>query len=239
MSTPTNGITAAERIADGSIVRTAYDAARGEYYEQRISLADAYQECRARLTAIDDEYDRAMRKLWLDQTKESAKSQAYINDLFHRTLDHAASTYKLITRMSSIMFGVGIALVVFAALYGTLGDSTALAAVFGGLGVTTFVAVFVAGPLDDAQTALSNLLQGEVAFMTFFEQIRMLANYAWDRETGTLDCEKAERASLLLQRRLSEEMRLLQTYLEAPRRSRFTGLGRVVGRPAEQGDGLH
>ncbi len=117
--------------------------------------------------------------------------------------------------MTALMFAVGIGLVVFAALYATFGDAAVLSVAFAGLGVSTFVAIFVVRPLDDAQNALSNLIQAEIAFMSFFEQIRMLASYAW--KDGELDCARAEKASLLLHRRTAQSMALLQEHLETPR----------------------
>lgn len=137
--------------------------------------------------------------------------------LFKTTLDNAARTYRLVTWGNATMFVTGIGLFVTAAVYGILSDEAKVYSVlFGGLGVATFVAIFIARPIEQAQTALSNLVQAEMGFMDFFEQIRMWSNYPWDNVNGQVQLrpDRVSHASIELQARTESTMALLQKYLE-------------------------
>ena len=126
--------------------------------------------------AMEDEFQRGR-----EQSQAMAEFQRYTQELFRRTLNHAAMTYRLVTWMSVALFVVGVGLFITAVLYATLADSAKIySALFGGLGATTFVTLWIMSPFEKAQTALSNLIQAEVGFMNFFEQIRMWTNYPWE-----------------------------------------------------------
>ena len=140
----------------------------------------------------------------------------YTVELFKKTLGNAERTYRRITMMNSTMFGLGIALVVASAIYGPVTGKALLPLVFGSLGVATVLAMFLTGPIKKTQTALSNLVQAEIAFMNFFEQITYWENYAQlPRDDAPLpDPAKVEHASEMLQQRSQETIQLLQEYLE-------------------------
>jgi hypothetical protein len=195
------------------IEETSYNATTGMYEPRRIPLRAAYQRALGTIAELQESQQSYEVGMWRKQWERADAFQGYTVSVFKTTLDNATRTYKLITTMSQLMFAVGIGLVVFAALYGTLADEKALALALAGLGITTFVAIFIVGPVDKAQSALSNLVQVEVGFMAAFEQIRMLSNYAW-KPDGTLDTRKAEKASSLLHEHAKGLMALLQHYLE-------------------------
>jgi hypothetical protein len=136
--------------------------------------------------------------------------------LLKGTLNNAKLTYQLITLMNAIMFCMGVGLFLFAAVYGALSRNLTFTAAFAGLGAASFVALFMLGPIDKTQDALSNLIQAEVAFMNYFDQMCFLEAFAQCPAPGTyLPCvPNLERASALLQQRTRETLDLLQTYLE-------------------------
>lgn len=136
--------------------------------------------------------------------------------LLKGTLNNAKLTYQLITLMNAIMFCMGVGLFLFAAIYGARSHNLTFTATFAGLGAASFVALFMLGPIDKTQDALSNLIQAEVAFMNYFDQMCFLEACAQCPAPGTnLPCvPNIERASALLQQRTQETLDLLQTYLE-------------------------
>lgn len=154
------------------------------------------------------------------------------------TLNSAKFTYQLITVMNGVMFSMGVGLFLFAAAYGAVSGSLKLTAAFAGLGAASFVTLFMLGPIDKTQDALSNLIQAEVAFMNYFEQITFLEGFAQipTPGSGLLSTDHIEKASSLLQRRTEETIVLLQTYLEtrptADSKSVRTASNRFKGTPS-------
>jgi hypothetical protein len=143
----------------------------------------------------------------------------YTVSILKTTLSHAAGTYRRITLMNAIMFVLGIALFAVAAAYGVLSnDNKGYTFLFAGMGAGSFAVLFLTGPIEKTQIALSNLVQVEVAFMNYFEQITIWDGYA-AQPTGDPPMpspENMEYASESLQTRTSETLELLQKYLERP-----------------------
>lgn len=205
--------TADGRGGSGWLEETVYNEQTGQYEAHRVDLREAYNRQRVALEQFTSAQANDQQAYWRRQTARTEDFQAYTIAIFKKTLDNASRTYRLITTMSTVMFMAGMGLLVFAALYATFARSDkVLSLAFGGLGVSTFVAIFVVGPVDKAQSALSNLVQAETCFMAFFEQVRMLANLPW--QDTKLSAETVERASELLERRVKTTMELLQRYLE-------------------------
>lgn len=143
---------------------------------------------------------------------------AYTVNILKNTINHAANTYKAITFMNKTMFWTGITLFVGASIYGAASRQAVISFVFAGLGVSTFVAVFLTGAIEKSQTALSNLVQVEICFMNYFEQLMF-----WERAAATAvgsgpaaQVAGIEKASTMLQQRSAEIVHLLQHYVEAP-----------------------
>jgi hypothetical protein len=142
--------------------------------------------------------------------------EQFLSKTFRRTLRNAANTYLLVTALSTLMFLTGLGLFVFAAWYGSQeGNDKAYAVLFGGMGAATFVTLMVIQPLDRAQSALSNLMQAELCFMTTFQQIRLWQAYPYDQE-GRLDPARMEAATTNIDRLTRDAMALLERYLEPP-----------------------
>jgi ABC-type multidrug transport system fused ATPase/permease subunit len=139
----------------------------------------------------------------------------YTVKIFKNTLNISASTYRTVTIMNMIMFGIGVVLFLFAAFYGVFTHSVAATATFGSLGAATFVVLFFLGPIKKTQSALSSLIQAEIAFMTYYEQIGMADTYAalHPAGSGQQSAEYIAVASEMLQKRSRETIELLQIYV--------------------------
>jgi hypothetical protein len=137
-------------------------------------------------------------------------------EILKNTLNNAARTYRTVTLMSTVMFWMGVGLFLFAVIVGAVTKNLSYTAAFGGLGAASFVTLFLLGPIDRTQCALSNLIQAEISFMNYFEQITFWENFAMMPAPGTslASHENIATASEALQRRSEETIELLQTYLE-------------------------
>ncbi len=146
----------------------------------------------------------------------------FILFLVKGTLNNARRTYQLITLMNALMFSMGIGLFLFAAIYGALHQNVKLSAFFAGLGVASFVTFFILGPVNKTQDALSNLIQAEIAFMNYVDQMTILETFAFRvGDDGLASVANLEKGSALLQQRTLETADLLQTYLETRAKSDF------------------
>jgi hypothetical protein len=159
---------------------------------------------------------RAAEEMAQFQVKRAQGLQTYTLDLFKNTLDNARKTYRSVTWMNRILFALGIGLFVAAAVYSAVAQQKLYGLFFGGLGTVAFVGFFVLGPIEKTQAALSNLVQVEIAFMDFFEQITVWEAYALSGSAPGGDPAKIEKASKMLQQRARETIDLLQTYVEKP-----------------------
>ena len=139
----------------------------------------------------------------------------YTADMFQKTLDYSARTYRKITLMNEVMFVMGVALFLFAALYGAFTHNLVYTGIFCGLGAASFISLFFLGPIEKTQAALSSLIQAEIAFLHYFEQVTLAEAYAQltppNSGKPTHDC--IERASEMLQKRSRETIQLLQIYV--------------------------
>jgi hypothetical protein len=140
----------------------------------------------------------------------------YTVQILKDTLDTARQTYRVIKWMTIMMFSTGLALFAAAGIVGLVTDDAKDALIFGGLGGAAFAALFLTGPIDKSQDALSNLVQAEVLFMNYFEQITFWENYAFRQEGTPPGPSKAniEKASSALQERTNQTSQLLQKYVE-------------------------
>jgi ABC-type multidrug transport system fused ATPase/permease subunit len=136
-------------------------------------------------------------------------------EVVKKTFDRAGATYSSITWMNRIMFAVGIGLILYAAYLATTTHAQVYSLLFGGLGAANFIALFMLKPIESTQKALANLVQVQVTFMTYFDQISWWENFAqMGISTFPPDLSKIERASDGLQKRTLETLELLQRFVE-------------------------
>ncbi|MDR3748097.1 MAG: hypothetical protein P4M04_08105 [Acidobacteriota bacterium] len=133
-------------------------------------------------------------------------------EMFKTTLGYSARTYRMVTLMNQVMFWMGVSLFAFAAIYGAFTQNLIYTGIFCGLGAASFISLFFLGPIEKTQAALSNLIQAEIAFMGYFEQVTFAENYAQlpPPDSGRPSHESIEKASEMLQKRSKETIELLQ-----------------------------
>jgi hypothetical protein len=167
---------------------------------------------------VDFEFLQEMQRKKIEsQVERMIRLGNYTASLLETTLDNARQAYFRITWMNTIMFISGMALLIFAALYAAFSQQQKIySLVFGGLGIANFVTLFITRPVERTQAALSNLVQVEVAFMNYFEQITIWDAFASQPKGNppALDLENIQKASATLQERSRETIELLQRYVE-------------------------
>ncbi len=165
------------------------------------------------------------QKRMTNQVERMNDLGSYTVKILKDTLNNAAHTFRTITWMNVVMFVTGIALYIFAALYAAFSDEKVYSLLFGGLGTASFIALFLLGPIEKSQNALSNLVQVEISFMNYFEQISFWENYAIapQGDPPMPNIANIEKASDMLQKRSKETIELLQKYVET--RAKSAGKG--------------
>ncbi len=142
------------------------------------------------------------------------------------TITTARRSYLTVTLMNLVMFGVGIGLFVASAIHAAISANTTSSLLLAGIGAINFVTLFLSEPIRRTQGALSNLVQVQMAFMNYFEQLSIWDAYAIIPAAGSQQApgmgggtpspERMREASEGLQRRTQETMQLLQRYVEEP-----------------------
>ncbi len=212
---------------DGALRDAGFDLTNAEKEKVRRALMGGIPptpELGLAPSVEDMEYRRKKERERVDYMMKRAQELGdYTVKVLKDTLDHATSTYKGITLMNKIMFFTGIVMFVGGSASALLyKDRTLYSLMFAGLGTVNFISLFLVGAIEKTQVALSNLVQVEVAFMTFFEQIGLWENFALIQK-GTPpmpDPANIEKASMVLQQRSQEIIELLQVYVENPPESR-------------------
>ncbi|HLW69977.1 MAG TPA: hypothetical protein VKS22_05085 [Candidatus Binataceae bacterium] len=139
-------------------------------------------------------------------------------DVVKTTFDRAAGTFSTITWMNRLMFGVGIALFVYAAILAASTRTQVYSLLFGGLGAASFITLFMRDPIERIQRALANLVQVQVVFMTYFDQVSWWEALASIPKGNQPDPERIERASAGLQQRTIDALELLHRFVEESKR---------------------
>lgn len=183
----------------------------------------------------DPQFIQAMNRQREAQLKRNNELADFTLHTLKDTLHNAKNAYRIITLMNRVMFFTGIGLFLFAAFYGAFSNDKAFSLVLGGLGVANFVALFILGPIEKTQIALSNLVQVEIAFMHYFEQMLMWEFYAQMPKGNPPmpDPANIERATAALREVASETMESLQHYVEDTQTNRRRSLRR--SRPSSEG----
>jgi hypothetical protein len=163
----------------------------------------------------------------LDLMKRRKNLTAKMHEVVEQTFNRAVQTYYSISLMNKIMFATGIGLFIFSALYAVIAREKVYSLLFGGLGVASFVSLFLLGPVERIQKALSNLVQVEIAFMTFFDQIiwwEQVASTPGQSPAGGPDKDNLEKASKGLHSSCQAIIELLETYVESPESTSYRSL---------------
>jgi hypothetical protein len=219
------------RNFEGAIRESNYSLSPAEMQTTQAAISDSSGPGQ-QMQAIPLDEIKDTFKLQQDEIRKRIKAQSdrlvdlnqFTVSILKETIGHSASTYQKVTLMNQVMFWMGVSMFGFAVVYAAVFRNLNFTGVFAGLGTASFIGFFFLGPIQKTQVALSNLIQAEIAFMNYFEQMSLLESYAGmprDNAPGLLDPERLEKASELLQRRSQQTIELLQKYLEdEPKRTR-------------------
>jgi ABC-type multidrug transport system fused ATPase/permease subunit len=185
--------------------------------------SDEHEKAREYLLRMLDEVDRGEER----SSREGSTNEPLVDDIserlqklgpevqefgfnvFKESIDSSKHTFARISMMSYVIFGVGISLFVAAAVLGLVQGKEVFSIAFGTFGVATFVSFFIFSPMRNVQVALSNLLQAEIAFMNFWDQLHFWAPFGISQ-----DINKKKEASSRLQQVTKEIMDMLEKNIE-------------------------
>ena len=143
--------------------------------------------------------------------KHTNRVQDLAFSTLQNTMESAKQTYGRISVMSYIIFGIGISLFIASFITGISNPKEPLVTgILGALGIANFVTYFIFRPIQNIQKALSNLLQAEIIYMNFWDQIHFWAPYG-----GSNKIEITREGSERLNNLTKETLKMLQDYLES------------------------
>lgn len=166
------------------------------------------------------EWEKTWRKELHASQRRSQEFEQDLLQVFRKTLTNATATYRALTAMSVLMFLVGLGLFVYAVVYASTATAKEYSYLFGGMGVTTFVAIWILQPFDRAQAALSNLMQAEICFMSAFEEVKLWMTYPgptsdeMNRANSEIKKAKLDAASQNIERITRRALVLLERFVE-------------------------
>ncbi len=127
----------------------------------------------------------------------------------------AKSTQTWILALNIIMFFFGIVLISVAVYAGYSNMSPMYSALFGGIGFAELVASFFIGAMQRSQKSISDLVQVEITFLNFFEQVTLWEQYAAIRtDNGDIQKENVAEAAKKIQESTAQTLNLIQKYVE-------------------------
>ncbi len=87
---------------------------------------------------------------------------------------------------------------------------------FGGIGFAELVSSFFIGAMQRSQKSVSDLVQVEVSFLNYFEQVSLWEQYAAVRDqNGVVQKENLAEAAKKIQESTAQTLELLQKYVES------------------------
>lgn len=152
----------------------------------------------------------------LERFNSSRELQQTAQQALNDAINRAKETQCWIKTSNMIMFFFGIVLIAIAVYQGYTTDKAAYSVLFGGVGFLQIVASFFVGSMQRSQKAISDLIQVEVAYLNYFEQVTLWEQYASIKDTTTNKIDKAnlEKAADKIHACAKETLELLQKEIE-------------------------
>jgi len=99
-------------------------------------------------------------------------------EVIEPTIKEAFNSFKVTRCLSAILFGVGTALILMAALFAVFGGGTELLTlILGGLGTANIIALLVSRPIEHIQLGVHDLIKSQVVLLSFVAQYDSIARY--------------------------------------------------------------
>jgi hypothetical protein len=164
----------------------------------------------------DDERHDFFKKVLDNQLAASKELQDLALRELKEGIRKAKTTQTWILALNIIMFFFGIVLISVAVYAGYSGMSAVYSVLFGGVGFAELVASFFIGAMQRSQKSVSDLVQLEISFLNYFEQVSLWEQYAAVHdEKGAIQKENIAEAAKKIQESTTETLELLQKYIEA------------------------
>lgn len=135
---------------------------------------------------------------------------------FKAAIKKAKITQTWILGFNIIMFFFGIVLISIAVYASFTNMSPMYSILFGGIGFAELVSTFFIGAMQRSQKSVSDLVQVEISFLNYFEQVTLWEQYGSIRDqNGVIQKENLAEAAKKIQESTSQTLDLLQKYVEA------------------------
>jgi hypothetical protein len=113
-------------------------------------------------------------------------SEDDVKSLMFDTLNNLRTSFERTVLLSQVLFFTGLLMTAAAFLVALLSNGKELiAGIFGGGGIVTLITYAVMNPLDRIRNAAANLVQVQIAYVSYYKQLTMLGG--GDRERMTLE----------------------------------------------------
>jgi hypothetical protein len=131
-------------------------------------------------------------------------------DQLNSTIEDGRMGFKNLIHLNNMVVLMGLVLIGLSAISGIILLRETLTFIFGGLGISVLVAMFVLKPSEKIQVALANLIQAQTVSLDFYNQLQFWTPYAHEA-SGT---EERQQASKALHDATTFALKALHDYVE-------------------------
>lgn len=121
-----------------------------------------------------------------------------VEQLIFGTIEDIRRSFRVTLLLSQVLFYAGLVMVVAAFVVGLLGGEKMLTLLFGAGGIAgVLISSLVTGPMNRVQTAASDLVQLQMAYLAYYKQLYLLggAGKPLPREDAVLYAHEIDRAA--------------------------------------------
>ena len=139
-------------------------------------------------------------------------SHKELYEIIKQTLSNAQRSFRIIVSMSVILFFVGIVLIIFAAISGLINQGETYSLIFGGIGTTDILVLFIFKPIKRVQKSIGDLVQLEISYLNYNYQFEYLTSFMNKMEDPDLD--KIAKINTFLDKLVSNALKNIENYIE-------------------------
>ena len=124
-----------------------------------------------------------------------------VEKLIFGTIEDVQQAYKITLLLSQVLFYTGLAMVIAGFVSGLVVEHKMLSLLFGGGGIASMlISSLIVSPLDRVQTAAGNLVQLQMAYLSYYKQLYLLGgnNSALSKDDAIAYAREIDRLTLSL-----------------------------------------
>jgi hypothetical protein len=160
------------------------------------------------LPANDNGGDHTITRRSGDSSGIRAHSTTF--DRLNSTIEDGRLGFKNLVQVNNVAVLSGPVLIGLAAISGIVLQNGTITFIFGILGISVVIAMFLLKPSEQIQVALANLIQAETVSTDFYNQVQFWAPYAHESASA----EERQRASQALHEATTFALKALHDYVE-------------------------